>query len=260
MKSIAAKSLLLVLSVLINLSLLASAWAANHYILLSLLGNQLTLINSQPMGAGSRVSDRNLEAVLPSKDSSLDDMVLFETNEAILRQQPDADVMAWHSTSPKLYALQQQWAKGTPIDTAQLADLFKAGFDAGQQPRLILITALEAELQLKIFHSAVGQARAAGLGFYIDKYTPMAVLETNERAIGFLGTFANFNVSLIDLDSKTLLASHPAAKGWATPAVLAKDLEPWHALTPEQKSGLLQKLVRDGIKDTIPELLAAPHS
>ncbi len=89
------------------LTLLAAAWAgaavADTYLILSLVGDQLTVVGHEAQ-VGSNL-DKNRYKILPLRDPALDDFAVRVADATIAKVRPDASVITLRASDPKLYAL-----------------------------------------------------------------------------------------------------------------------------------------------------------
>ncbi len=232
----------------------ADAHAAT-YIVLSLVGNQITVVTAA-RGTGSNL-DRNRSEVFPANDGAFDIAAVNAAADALRKIRPNATFKLLRMNDPKIYALQEKWLDSSTIDVAEFLPLLdvRAGDDG--TTRVVLITRLRAEPQLATSKGHFGTGKVAGLGFYVNRFQTLNRSDTGERGRGYLGTFANFRMLLINPATTTVEAEETAAVGITTSAARAEDMDPWHALSTEGKQAALESLVRREVTRLVPLLLAA---
>ena len=85
----------------------------------------------------------------------------------------------------------------------------------------------------------------------------MTKTETGEAGRGFVAPFAYVQVSLIDLRTGAVVRSEAAEESTTRANVgPTADLDPWDALTPEQKLRILENLLGRAVQRTVPLVLA----
>ena len=129
-----------------------------------------------------------------------------------------------------------------------------------QQPvtHLLLVTKYRAEANIQTERGEEGSGELEGIGFYIDRRKRMIHTDTGEAAKGFLGPYAYFKVSLIDLATSTVLGQQMVTLGDAYAAFGDEDnTDPWNALSADQKSKAINNLIKRGISNAVPALVKA---
>lgn len=241
------------------LTLLAAAWAgaavADTYMILSLVGDQLTVVGHEAQ-VGSNL-DKNRYKILPLRDPALDDFAVRVADATIAKARPDASVITLRANDPKLYALRNTWLDTDVIDAKALLSLVAKQLPPSTDAHLVLIAPYRNELELRTDRNYLGTGKVAGLGFYLNRSTHVLRSDTFQEGVGFLGAFANFQLVLINMQSNAVEAHERAVIGTTYAASQAPDGDPWNALTPAQKITALQSLLKREIERLLPGMLTA---
>lgn len=242
------------LAVFIVAGVVSGAAAAQTFAALSLIGYQLSIIQAGSSTGTSR--DTNLHEAVALPDRSLDLAALRAVDDAMRNARPEAKVvMLSASDAMRAEASKVDLTPGSSAFSGLAGPLAKAAEQAGAQ-RLIVVTPARADLRLRFENSSLGRGRAAGLGLYVDRDTPMRSVDNREVADGFLGVFANLRVTLLETPSGRVLAEDAISAGTAFSAARAKDTDPMNALTGDEKVREMQRLMQVEIARVLPGLLA----
>jgi len=250
---------------LLVVGLAIAAWAggalAESFLVLAIIGDRLTIV-AQEGKVGSHM-DRNRYQVLPLADRDFDIYALQLAQDGIRNSRPSATVSLLRANDPKLYALRDSWQDTDATDVRELLSL--AGDLAASAPdaHLLLIAPYQTQPEVRTDRSILGSGKVGGLGFYLDGTTRMWHLDSDgtgsgETGIGFLGVFANLQLILINLESRAIEAKQRIVVGTTVAASRAPDKTPWNALSAAEKITTLKSLMKTGIDDSVPKLLA-PH-
>jgi len=233
----------------------ASAARADTYLVISLVGDRLTIFGAQQQ-AGSHMATTGKEQVVPLKDSQFDDFAVRTAGTVIGKALPGATVTLLRAKDPELYKMRNAWLDADSIDVRGLVDLIKRLFDPPPDSHLLLITPLRDELQLATDRAHYGKGtKGAGLGFYVDGATLMH--DESTTGVGFLGVFTNFQIVLINLRDNGVEAQERVVVGTTFPAASAPDRTPWNALTADRKVDALKYLLKREIDRSLPGMLSA---
>jgi hypothetical protein len=238
---------------------LAASWTlaanAETFAVLSLVGDHLTIIG---MGAqlGSHI-DQNRQQTITVTGTPFDDFAVRVTDAAIAKARPGASVAALRASDPALYKLAESWLEADTVEIKQLASFLPDSVVQSPDARLILITPYRNELELRTAHDLRGAGKASGLGFYVDAITAIKRADTGERAFGYLGLFANFQLFLLNLKTGAVEAHERVVLGTTRSAARAEDRTPWNALSQEQKVRTLESLLKEGIERVLPRMLSS---
>lgn len=226
---------------------------APRYAVLSILGDQITLVGYRPP-TGSNL-DRNDHKVLPVHAPVLDNSTLLAVDDAIKRLQPKAATLLLASRDPKLFELQEQ-SLDTPGDAAESVAAIKVLLQQSKATRLILVSPYRSEARFQLVGELSGSGKISGLGFYVDRVSRVTRTESGEVGTGYLAPFAYFAMRLIDANAMTTISRKLVTESEVVPTSAAKNATvPWDTLTNDQKVEMLQTLIRRGVDRVMPELL-----
>ena len=236
-----------------------AAWAgaafADTYIILSLVGDHVTVVN-QGGQTGSRF-DQNQYQVARLVEPALDDFAARVADSVIAKLRPDASVTTLRANDPALYTLRDSWLEADAIEVTALLSLLTKQFPPSRGAHLLLVAPHRADIELRTTSDYRGHGKVAGLGFYLDTVTRARSSDTLESGIGFLGVFANFQLLLIDLQTGAIEAHERVAVGTTYAASRAADGKPWNALSQHEKSMALGSLMKTEIERALPGMLSS---
>ena len=232
-----------------------AAARADTYLIISLVGDHLTVITAGEQ-AGTHLAP-NKTQVVPLKDTQLDDSAVVAAAERIRSALPGASVTMLRAKDPDLYKMRDSWVDADSVDVRELVALVAKLFSPPADSHLLLIVPYRDELQLKTDRAyRGGEAKAAGLGFYVDGSTRMFG-EKLTSGVGFLGVFTNFQLVLINLQSSSVEARQRVVVGTTFAAADAPDKTPWNVLSAEKKIAALQYLMKRETDRLLPEMLGS---
>ena len=246
------------------LCLICAAWAGaaiaeERYLILSLIGDRITVVGAERQ-VGSNL-DRNRQQVVPLNDQSLDDFTARVADAAIRKAHPLAFTTMLRASDPVLYSLRDTWLDTDSVNAQALLAVVTKLYPPQPDAHLLLVAPRRDELELQTDRSYMPTgSKIAGLGFYVDQKTAMHTYQESgkgEIGKGFLGVFANFQLLIINVQSGAIEAYEKVATGSAIPASQAADKNPWNALSAEQKIRWLQGLVKREIERALPGMLAS---
>lgn len=236
-----------------------AAWTgeavADTYIILSLVGDRVTIVRQEPK-TGSHL-DQNRYEVARLTEPVLDDFAVRVADATIGKARPDASVITLRASDPRLYALRDSWLDANAIDVQALLSLVAKQFPPSPDAHLLLITPYRDQPELKTDRHYRGTGTVAGLGFYLDHSTRLRSHDTMESAVGFLGVFAHFQLVLINLQTSAIEAHERVVVGTTYAASRSPDLTPWNALTQAQKTRALESLMKREIERLLPAMLVS---
>jgi len=245
--------------VMCALVLAGSAWTsdanAETYVILSLVGDHLTLVG---MGAqlGSRL-DQNPHQTIPVTGTGFDDFAVRVADAAIAKTRPAAKVVALRASDPELYKMSDSWLDSDTVEVKQLMSFLPETIERSPESWLLLIVPYRDQLELKTDRDLRGVGKVSGLGLYVDAMTRMRDFDKKQAARGYLGVFAHFQMMLINLKNGTTDAQRRVVLGTTYAAAAAEDRAPWNALTEAQKVKALQSLIKHGIEESLPPMLSS---
>ena len=232
-----------------------AAARADTYLIISLVGDHLTIV--KPTQSVGSHADANRYETVPLGSSEFDDFAVRTAGAVVSKVRPSDKVEMLRAVDPTLRKMSGSWLDADSVNVRDLvtlvADLFKPPSDS----HLLLIAPYRDQLQLKTDREyRGGEAKAAGLGFYVDGSTRMFGEKLNS-GVGFLGVFTNFQLLLIDLQSSVVEARQRVVVGTTFAAADAPDKTPWNALTAEKKVATLQYLMKRETERLLPEMLSS---
>ncbi len=210
------------------------------YAVVSLVGDRL-LIVSRAMHTGSSI-ERNDRTWLELYDTSVNEALANAVYDAVGARLPEGRVAILTLRDPKLWAEQNRLAEAG-ASTQELLDSLKPFLDRVPATHLVLATKVRRDALFEVAGSHVGAGKAEGLGFYIDRQMPLAPLRGFEPVPGFLGVFAFFRLSLVDLRLRKVVREEIVT---ATDSRVAVDTDdPWDSVSAADKVEALKRLLQD---------------
>lgn len=185
--------------------------AAEKYLVLSLVGNQFTLV-SQERSVGSRL-DRNKYETVPIAETFMDDAVLLAAKGAILKLRPDATVEFLRARDPKSYV-----GRSAPLDqdspiTRELTANLAQEVAASPGVRLLLVAPLIETPRLKGDEDTVNAGKGAGVGVVYGTGRVSGMGYYTGSGVAGVGIFVNMQLAVIDLQNGTILAREKVQAG-----------------------------------------------
>ncbi|HUP98732.1 MAG TPA: hypothetical protein VM073_12350 [Usitatibacter sp.] len=228
----------------------ASAQEPRKYAVLSLLGDALLVVQRE-LTTGTHI-DRNTRTVVAVNTPALDHSVLLAIDREIGQAEPAAKTVLLAARKPELFAAQSR-ALDAGVGLASVLEAVKPVVAPANATHLVLVTKHRGEARLEMADGFVGAGRLEGLGFYIDPTKHVENRDTGARAEGFIAPFAYFQVSLVDLRDGRTIREQVVTASRAQASQQAAT--PWLAMTPEEKVGLLDWLIRTEAERAVPRLL-----
>ena len=218
---------------------------APTYAVISLIGDQVSVIKRRPQ-FGTRI-DPNERLEIPVTDATFDRMAMVAAEAAIRRTQPKANVFQASIRDKRLFALQDDLL----TETAESRDLRAAlkGLLANHgATHLLLVTKRRNAASFKLVDRTVGEGMIAGIGFYVDSVTPVRYVGSNEDSPGFLCPFAYLTATLLDAGTLRILKTGTALESTMSLTTDSRNAtRAWDALTAEQKVDALEAVIKSGV-------------
>ncbi len=234
------------------LAALAAPAADRKYVILSLVGDRLMIVEHQ-ITTGTR-QDSNLRQYVDLATPALDNAALIAIEGAVKKAQPGATTVLL-AVRERTALRAQEKALETDGSTREIIESLAPTLAAASATHLILVTKERHETMIPLLHGHTGSGYLEGMGFYIDRTRRLTDSRTGERYVGYLAPFAYFRVSMVDL------ASPAAVKEERVYASFIKGntetLHPWDSMTAEQKVNALQGLLARESARVVPALLPA---
>lgn len=230
--------------------LVASA-QERHYAVLSLVGDQLLIVQRE-MATGSRL-DKNTRLAVPMPGNTLDRAVLLAVDEAIRKAQPSAKPVLLSTRDPALYGAAEK-----SLDSGGTARVFEAVrpvVAGAKATHLLLVTKHRHRAMLRLKGGHVGTGYLEGMGFYVDHGSGETSYTATDTERGFISPFTYFKVSVIDLARGTVIAEDYAVGSNAHSMPSGQIGNAWKSLSDEEKDRQLTALIREETARVVPKLV-----
>jgi hypothetical protein len=231
-------------------SLSIGAADARRYAVLSLIGDRL-LISQYVPATGTR-TNANIREWIQLEDPTLEKTSLLAIHQALKKLDPDSKPVLLFAQDGRIYTGQDKVLDEGGSSLHMLE--YVRGLVKGQDvTHLVLVTKLRHEAQIQLADSTVGSGILEGLGFYVDPYLLVRNRQTLDSGRGFIGPFAYFKVTLVDLASGTVVKEERVLGSTsAGVAQFREGSDPWAGLSAENKVKLLQEVIRREMARVIP--------
>jgi hypothetical protein len=141
-------------------------------------------------------------------------------------------------------------------DTARIPPSLLDPLRSQQATHLLLVTKHQAAARMNTGTVQVGSGRVEGLGFYIDRVTPLRSLDSGETSVGYLAPHVFVRLSLIDLADSRVLRSRAVT---ASRVIFARNsdrgADPWELLDSAGKIKAIDELITSDCAPALRELL-----
>jgi len=230
----------------------ARAEGPRTYAIVSLLGDQLAIV--APGNTTGTSLDRSTRSYLKLDTPAIDKTALLAADTALREADPAGTSAILLVRDPSLYEAQAKALEdGSAV--ASLVPMLAGTLRSVHATHLILLTKMQHDASFATARSHVGQGRLDGLGFYVDRATRVDDEDNRSDYVGFLGPYAYFRVSLIDLDGPKVVAQKDVVASQTRVAKSA--VHPWEELDAQQKVSALQSMLRSHIAEVVPQLVKA---
>ncbi len=230
----------------------ADAVPVEKLALVSTIGDSISVVVYRP-SVGSNL-DQNRSQVMAVPNNEFDDTAITAATQAVKRLAGTNGAMTL--VAPALAAA----ASATTIESGRMlpSQALKAALQEGGATHALVLTKHRATAMLRLRDTSSGSGMLEGLGFYIDRSLRTQRGDTGESADGFISPFAYFKISLVDLSTWQILKSEVVLASSAVSTARDKEkLDPWNALSAEEKVALLKRLIRTETTRVVPLLLGA---
>ncbi len=237
------------------LLLLASSAHANpptpSYAVLSLVGDKLDIVTYQPQVGTQLDSNSHLSLTMPQDE--LDIVALRAVNRSLKVTVPGASVALLAASTPDSFENQSRMFSG---DHVKLPAEIDAAIHREGTTYLVLLTKHHGEARLQVADGYVGSGKLEGLGFYVDTVKRMKVVDTGQRAIGFLAPFVYVDIALVDVATATVARRVSIVSGRTiTTAGDQENTSPWDALSTQEKVATLKEMLAEELTAVVPGLI-----
>lgn len=226
------------------------------YAIVSLIGDQFSVISHRPSVVGTRL-DPNARRDFPVPDPVFDRIAVAAAERALLDKLPGVPVLRAAIRDPRLFALQEKLLEESSESHDMRIALHDVLVKAGATD-LLLVTKRKAEASFPVVRGTLNAAGSlAGIGFYLDNETLMYNSEHLMTGEGFLAPFAYVMVSRLDLATMTLGKSRQALESSMSLPVDKKGADlAWDALSSTEKVEALDRVIRRSVGDATAGLMA----
>jgi hypothetical protein len=221
--------------------------------IVSLVADFLTVTGFES-STGSQLASSNPNERIELRDDALERAVLRAGLRAVGEAKAGKAVPLLINDGA-VYDAQDRMVSG---EQARIPASLLATLQAQQATHLLLVTKHRAEARMKTGVVEVGTGRVQGLGFYVDRVTPLTRLETGESSVGYLAPHVYVRLSLIDLRDSKVLRTRTVTASWVyTASSKDRGADPWDVLDSAGKMKALGELISNGCAPALRELLAS---
>jgi len=239
---------------LLLLLLPLGAFAQRHYAILSLVGDEMMIVQRE-MSTGSH-NDTNNRWSVQMPDATIDRMMAFAVEDAVKRAEPNAKTTLLVSRRQAVYdAVARELKSG---DRAKAFEAVRPVISTAKgATHLILVTKHKGPTRVKIANGSIGHGNLEGVGFYVDYGSTARSPLTGDAERGVISPYAYMRVSLIDIASGKVLSEErvTGSNGYTVDTGTIGDA--WHILSAQEKDRRLQEVLREETARVVPTVIAA---
>lgn len=242
------------ITAILMLALPAGALAQRHYAILSVVGDEMTIVQRE-VQTGSRLqTNERMSVTMP--DATIDRMVVLAVDDAVRRAEPAAKTTLLVSRRQAVYdAVARALATS---GSAGLHDAVRPALaSAGGATHLILVTKYRHLAMLRMRDGHVGSGTLEGVGFYHDRGSLARTWDNGEAERGLISPYAYVRIFLIDMASGKVVAEDRVIGSKAHTAGAGMIGDAWSALSPQEKDRQLQEVIREETARVLPRVIAA---
>ena len=224
------------------------------YVVMSLLGNELSIVSSR--SSISSALDKNYHQEFALSDQHFDTVAVRTASALIHRLDPAAHTRLLVTADPAVFA---RAAAGvdSELDVKSLIAPIEGDVRSGDPHYLLILTKYRADARIRFRDDAVGRGKLSGLGFYLDRETRSKNVQTGEHADGFCAPYAYITATLVDLKTGRPVRSDSAAESSMRVVYSsAESVDPWDTMTADQKIRAIDTLIRRAVERTVPHVIA----
>lgn len=243
------------LAAVLLFALPAGALAQRHYAILSLVGDEMMIVQRE-LQTGSRL-DTNDRRAVQMPDATIDRMVVIAVDDAVRRADPAAKTTLLVSRRQAVY---DAVARALPGGTAAAFQAVRPMIESAKgATHLILVTKYRHAAMLRLPDGHVGSGTLEGVGFYLDRGGPLLSRhsDTSSAERGLISPYAYMRISLIDLASGKVVAEERVIGSKAHQAGEAVMGEAWAMLSAQEKDRRLHEVIREEAARVTPKVIAA---
>lgn len=225
------------------------------YALMSLVGDELRVVGQE--GTTGTLLGQNQVETIRLRADDIDRGVLAQVAKAVVRAEPADKALPIRVNEPRYYEGQRAWVDG---DNATLPPEVAEALRGAGVTHAVLVLKHRDDARLRALDVTLGSGKLEGLGFYIDRITPLRREGTGERSIGFLAPYVYLRVVLVDLATGRVLRARSVARADVVSAAGAQagTGDPWNILDSRAKLNAIVSMVERELDAVLPELLKRP--
>jgi TonB family protein len=214
-------------------SVLAQGAAGPKYVVLSLVGDELTNV-----AAESDLFIKNLDRLQPTNSDVWDVTALQVIAEIVSKTVPGASMSFLKGSLPAYFSGQIDWFDAGALN---LPEQLKTAVEGEHSAFLLLLTKWHGDAIVSEGSKALAQVKLSGLGFYLD---PSHKMRGDSEAPGFTAPYVYAKLSLVDLSTLRIVRE----------ALI-------HRAAPRERlrvsNGALQDLLIESVRDATTQVLAS---
>ena len=224
------------------------------YAAISLIADGLRHVGHEA-STGSLLSTNPVE-VVPLGFDVLELPALRAVLGAVMASDTKGKVMPLKITDAAVYKRQAVMVSG---DKASLPDDMLAPLKQAGVTHLVLVTRHRAEARMDAGTAKLGTGWVEGVGFYLDRETPIKAIGQSELTTGYIAPFVYLRVALIDMQSLKVVSTQVSTAGRVITASNRNvGADPWTILSDAEKIETLKSMIQGQIADAVSKLLASP--
>lgn len=239
---------------LLLLALPLGAFAQRHYAILSLVGDEMMIVQRE-MQTGTRLEANSRQSV-QMPDATIDRAMAFAIEDAVKRSEPSAKTTLLVSRRQAVYdSIARVLDKGGTTEQAYEAVRPLIATAKGAT-HVILVTKYKTRAMLRIRDGYIGSGWLEGVGFYVDYGSTARSPITADAERGLISPYAYFKVSLIDAATGKVIAEDRVIGSNAYTVDTGTIGDAWHAISPQEKEKRLQDMIREEAARVVPTVIA----
>jgi hypothetical protein len=229
----------------------ARAQAERRYAVVSLIGDELVVVYAG-LQTGT-LFDPNRSRTVADPSGSMDRYALGAAGRALETAAAASPTLLTLPPSP-LHAQAEHWVEDKSISLpGRLID----AVEQSQATHLLLLTKHRADASIPLLSTRLGTGKLHGLGYYVDPYSRVRMVNSGATATGLLATYAYFRLTLADAGTGAVLNQRHCTAAQAYPVAASESaLDPWDVLKPDEKVARLRGLLQRELAREVPLLVA----
>lgn len=225
------------------------------YALMSLIGDEVRVVGHEST-TGTVLNQNPVETIrLPAGE--IDRGVLAQMLKAVTREEPLDKALPIRVNDPRYYAGQAGWVAGERLELpAEVADALRG---AGATHALLVLKHRD-EARLRVRDTTLGTGRLEGLGFYLDRVTPLRLYESGEFAPGFLAPYVYIRVVLADLAGARVVSERRITRADVIPMAgsSVRGSDPWNLLDSAAKVNAITSMIERELGPVLQQAVRRP--